>query len=176
MRRVRVVEPGPADALLGLLQSAPQGTPDLRSSVTRIAIPGEMDSATLQMVRSRNAQNSFQGEWPRVLCVCSAGLLRSPTLAWVLSNAPYNCNVRAAGSHPEYALVPVDQVLLNWAHRVVFVNPENHERVERAKLALPREVYVLNVPDRFAFRDATLVKAIRAELERANFPHYQHHD
>lgn len=135
-----------------------------------VKTPDELDSATLEMVRSRNALNRFQGEWPRVLCVCSAGLLRSPTLAWVLSNAPYNCNTRAAGSHREYALIPVDQVLLNWAQRVVFVNPENHDRVERMKLTLPREVYVLNVPDRFAFRDPKLVKAIRAELEIAEFP------
>jgi predicted protein tyrosine phosphatase len=132
----------------------------------------KIDSATIQMWRSRNALNSFQGPWPRVLCVCSAGLLRSPTLAWVLSNDPYNCNVRAAGSHQEYALVQVDPVLLTWAQRVVFVNPENHHRVEQAKLALPKEVYVLDVPDRYEFRDPDLVQAIRDELERAEFPHY----
>jgi predicted protein tyrosine phosphatase len=132
----------------------------------------EMDSATLQMVRSRNAQNAYQGKWPRVLTVCSAGLLRSPTTAWVLSMPPYNCNVRAAGSHAEYALVAVDQVLLNWAQRIVFVNPENHERVEKSGLALPKEVYVLDVPDRYAFRNPELVKAITAELQRAEFPTY----
>lgn len=125
------------------------------------------------MARSMNAQNQWQGDWPRVLCVCSAGLLRSPTLAWVLSNAPYNCNVRCAGSHPEYALVPVDQVLLDWARRVVFVNPENHERVLSRKLALSKEVFVMNVPDRFEFRAPKLVKAIMAGLESVGFPHYE---
>jgi predicted protein tyrosine phosphatase len=131
-----------------------------------------MDTATLQMVRSRNAQNAYQGKWPRVLTVCSAGLLRSPTTAWVLSNEPYNCNVRAAGSHREYALVPVDQVLLNWAQRVVFVNEENLRRVERMGLALPKEVYVLDLPDRYSFREPELIKAIHAGLKRADFPLY----
>ena len=127
-------------------------------------------NATQEMQRSMNSKNQYQGDWPRVLCVCSAGLLRSPTLAWVLSNEPYNCNTRAAGSHHEYALVPVDQVLLNWARAVVFVNEENHERTRSLKLTMPGEVYVLNVPDRFAFRDPQLVKSIRAGLETAGFP------
>lgn len=127
-------------------------------------------TATIEMARSMNAQNLYQGDWPRVLCVCSAGLLRSPTLAWVLSNLPYNCNTRAAGSHHEYALIPVDQVLLNWARRVVFVNRENHERVKALNLTLPEHVYVLNVPDRFAFRDERLIAAIRTALDNVGFP------
>lgn len=137
-----------------------------------IIVPGRTDphSATAQMWRSANAKNSFQGPWPRVLTVCSAGLLRSPTLAWVLSNEPYNCNVRPAGSHHEYALVPIDQVLCDWAQRVVFVNPENYHRTQRLGLKLPDAVYVLNVPDRYEFRNAELVKAIHAELEKASFP------
>jgi predicted protein tyrosine phosphatase len=130
-----------------------------------------IETATLEMARSMTAQNHYQGEWPRVLCVCSAGLLRSPTLAWVLSNEPYYCNTRAAGSHPEYGLVVVDQVLLNWAGRVVFANPENHERVVTRKLTLPANVYILEVPDRFPYRHPELVQAIRAELERVGFPH-----
>lgn len=129
-----------------------------------------IETATLEMARSYTAQNNYQGDWPRVLCVCSAGLLRSPTLAWVLSNEPYNCNTRAAGSHPEYGLVVVDSVLLNWARIVVFANPENHERVLDRGLELPGKVYVLNVPDQYAYRDPKLVKAIHAELERVGFP------
>jgi len=127
------------------------------------------------MWRSMNAKNQYQGDWPRVLCVCSAGLLRSPTLAWVLSNKPYNCNTRAAGSHREYALVPVDQVLLNWAQRVVFVNRENHERVKEIGLTLPDEVYVLDVADRFAFRDDGLVQDIHGQLIQAGFPEWSPH-
>lgn len=127
-----------------------------------------VQSATLEMARSLTAQNSFQGEWPRVLCVCSAGLLRSPTLAWVLSNEPYNCNTRAAGSHKEYALVPLDQVLLNWARIVVFVNNENYEKAKALKLEMPK-TYVLNVPDSYPYRHPELIEAIQRELKAAGF-------
>lgn len=127
-----------------------------------------MDSATDEMARSMTAQNHYQGDWPRVLCVCSAGLLRSPTLAWVLSNEPYNCNTRAAGSHKEYALVPLDQVLCNWARFIVFVNEENFERAKGMKLALPK-TYVLNVPDRFPYRHDELIRAIRTEIDATDF-------
>lgn len=71
------------------------------------------------MNRLDNARNEFQGEYKRVLCVCSAGLLRSPTTAVVLSSEPYNFNTRAAGLVREFALVPVDKVLLFWADEIV---------------------------------------------------------
>lgn len=132
-----------------------------------------MMDATSEMVRSENSKNIYQGAWPRVLCVCSAGLLRSPTLAWVLSNPPYNCNTRAAGSHREFALVPVDQVLLDWAQRVVFVNRDNYLHVLKSGLELSGcEVYVLNLPDQYQFRQPELVMSIEADLIVAGFPHF----
>ena len=51
-----------------------------------------------------NTRNPYQGTSKRVLCVCSAGLLRSPTIAWILSNPPFNFNTRAAGVSLEYVL------------------------------------------------------------------------
>jgi len=36
---------------------------------------------------------------------------------FVLSQEPYNYNTRAAGIVDDYALVPVDEVLLNWLMR-----------------------------------------------------------
>jgi len=59
--------------------------------------------------RIHNSSNPYQGKFKRVLCVCSAGLLRSPTTAFVLSQEPYNYNTRAAGIVDDYALVPVDE-------------------------------------------------------------------
>lgn len=78
----------------------------------------------LLMNRIANSTNQFQGSYKRVLCVCSAGLLRSPTTALVLSQPPYNYNTRAAGLTKEFALVPVDPVLLHWADEVVCMNSE----------------------------------------------------
>lgn len=126
--------------------------------------------------RLSNCHNKFQGAFPRVLCVCSAGLLRAPTLAWVLSNPPYNCNTRAAGSCEDFALVPVDKVLLEWAQHIVAVNRHNLEELVNNKdfewetaVAPNKKIWVLDVPDSFSYRDPELVQAIRDELERCKF-------
>ncbi len=80
--------------------------------------------------RKRNSGNPYQGEFKRVLCVCSAGLLRSPTAAMVLSQDPFNFNTRAAGIVPNYALIPVDEVLLEWADEIVCMELEHKIMLE----------------------------------------------
>ena len=47
--------------------------------------------------RLGNSRNIYQGKDKRVLCVCSAGLLRSPTAANVL-HKEFGYNTRACGS------------------------------------------------------------------------------
>mgnify|MGYP006914605993 FL=1 len=69
--------------------------------------------------------NPYQGGDKRVLFVCSAGLLRSATAARIYAG---RYNTRAAGS-ADYALIPVTQELLLWAHEVVFVNAYNAQQV-----------------------------------------------
>lgn len=119
--------------------------------------------------RLGNVHNRFQNykKFPRVLCVCSAGLLRSPTTAYVLSQEPFNKNTRAAGLEREYALVPVDQALLEWADEVVCMNDEQalHLKVRLAAWAKesgtkPVEVINLNIPDEFEYRNAILCAMI----------------
>lgn len=124
-----------------------------------------MSQAMPETHRAAVARNSNQGEYRRVLCVCSGGILRSPTLAWLLSNPPYNCNTRAAGSEP-HALIPVDQELLNWAEIVVFLNPENRNRVVRAFRVGDNSI-TLDIPDRFKYRDRELIRLLNAEMGRA---------
>lgn len=81
------------------------------------------------MNRLANSSNIYQGKFKRVLCVCSAGLLRSPTAAFVLSQEPYNYNTRAAGLIKEFALVPVDEVLIRWADEIVCMSNEQAEQL-----------------------------------------------
>lgn len=109
------------------------------------------------------------GEWPRVLCVCSAAVNRSPTLAWLLSRPPYNCTTIAAGSHTYKAIVPISQVLLDWAQIAVFANPENKARVLEDGLHLPAKTYTLQLPDSYSYRDHELVSIIHEELRHAIF-------
>lgn len=107
--------------------------------------------------RIANSNNRFQGDYKRVLCVCSAGLLRSPTTAVVLSQEPYNYNTRAAGLVPDFALVPVDEVLLEWAQEIVCMTKEQEREL---KFKTKKPIVCLDIPDNFAYRDPELMKMI----------------
>jgi predicted protein tyrosine phosphatase len=107
-----------------------------------------------------NARNPAQGEALKALCICSAGLLRSPTLAWILSNEPFSLNTRAAGSTKTFALIHADEVLLHWADIIVFANEENYletmgdfPEIEKSD----KQIITLDIPDRFQTRDPRLV-------------------
>lgn len=106
-----------------------------------------------------NASNPYQGSFKRVLCVCSAGLLRSPTTANVLHKT-FGYNTRAAGSNEQFALIPVSEALLHWAEEIVFVNHENlaealHNNQELATVIQDKAV-VLDIPDNFEYNHPTL--------------------
>lgn len=119
--------------------------------------------------RLHNSSNPNQGPFKRVLCVCSAGLLRSPTTAYVLSQAPYNFNTRAAGLVEDYALVPVDEVLLQWAQEIVCMTLEQKQELDkRAKPGC--KVICLQIPDNFAYRDPKLLKLIKKQYDAATKP------
>lgn len=111
------------------------------------------------MNRLGNSKNPYQGELKKVLCVCSAGLLRSPTAAWVLSNPPFNFNTRACGYNDEYALVVLDEVLLHWADEVVVMD-RKQETVVRDLFKYKGPVHVLDVPDNYGYRDPELVEVL----------------
>lgn len=124
----------------------------------------------INMNRMSNVRNPYQGHWKRVLTVCSAGLLRSPTIAWVLSNDPYNCNVRAAGASEEYAMIPVDEALIAWADEIVCAGSEHGRTIcAEFKSIGDKPVHCLNIPDQFEFRDPKLVAIIHSELVRVSF-------
>lgn len=65
---------------------------------------------------------SAQGDQPRLVFVCSAGMLRSATGAKAF--AARGCNTRACGTH-SYALIPLSANLINWAHGIYFAQSEN---------------------------------------------------
>lgn len=112
--------------------------------------------------RLHNCKNPYQGNFKTVLAVCSAGLLRSPTVAWVLGQDPWNYNCRAAGVH-DYALIPVDKVLLTWADEIVCLE-KRHEIIVRGLLEeyeLKRPVGILAIPDDFEYRSKELIRRIK---------------
>jgi len=111
-----------------------------------------------------NAKNVWQNDAKRVLCVCSAGLLRSPTLAEYL-NKEYGYNTRACGTSQEFALIPISEALVHWADEVVFVNKENWEDVKDIPIFKVKKVKILDLPDEFERNDPQLIEAIRAQYE-----------
>jgi predicted protein tyrosine phosphatase len=116
----------------------------------------------MEMNRTWNAKNPFQGKYKKVLCVCSAGLLRSPTVAWVLSNEPYNFNTRAVGLDDGIALIKLDDTLIEWADEILCMDSYQTMKVqERTK----KPVFNLRIGDNFEYRDKGLIHIIKLRYE-----------
>lgn len=133
------------------------------------------------MNRKHLAGNPFQGTTKKVLCVCSAGLLRSPTTAVVLAGDPWNYNTRAAGIY-DSALIPVDEVLIHWADEIVCMEQYHADyllsafgtdlimdpQVQGAANLPP--ILTLGIPDNYEYRNPQLINLIKEaysiELER----------
>src|SRR3954452_21143833 len=105
---------------------------------------------TISMNRLANTKHRFQTNVKKVLCLCSAGLLRSPTAANVL-HQEFGYNTRAAGVTEEYALVQVDPVLIEWADEIVCVEKAVKDALVRdwSDLLKNKQVVVLAVPDQY---------------------------
>lgn len=120
------------------------------------------------MNRLNVAHNIYQGDTKTVLTICSAGVLRSPTAAQILSAAPYNFNTRSAGLTEEYALIYADDILLEWAEAIVCMEEyqvkEVLSRLEDLGLT-HKPVYCLDVPDQFPYRDPKLVELMEAKFK-----------
>jgi len=118
--------------------------------------------SNFEMNRKANSKNEYQGSYKRVLCVCSAGLLRSPTTAVVLSQEPYNFNTRPAGLVEEFALVFVDDILLEWADEIVCM--EKNQKKELKKRT-KKPIVCLDITDSYAYRDPQLMKLIKERYD-----------
>ena len=107
--------------------------------------------------------NEWQGESKRVLCLCSANMLRSPTMQVVLSGEPFNYNTRSCGTH-DFALIPLTADLLSWADEIVCADTEHFERVHAILDRLPtrevKPIVNLRIPDIYGYRDPQLVQLI----------------
>lgn len=121
--------------------------------------------------RLHNMTNKFQGEFKKVLCICSAGLLRSPTTAWVLSQDPYNYNTRAVGVTSEYALIPLDFIQLSWCDEVVVMEEWMIEVVKKKGEGVlsfgTKKIHCLNIEDAYGYRHPELVQLIKKAYDKA---------
>ena len=120
-----------------------------------------------------NTSNRWQTDAKRVLTVCSAGLLRSPTAANVL-HKEFGYNTRACGSCLDFALIPMSEVLIYWADQIVFVRISNYWEAKEFfdKRMQGKEIVVLDVPDSHSWNEPELQEAIKVGyLEAKPFKH-----
>lgn len=110
------------------------------------------------MNRLATTKNQFQGNYKKVLCVCSAGCLRSPTAAVVLSQEPFNFNTRSCGIDTGFAIIPIDPVLMEWADEIVCMDEFQKKKLNQMT---DKPVINLNIGDTFAYRDPWLVAKIK---------------
>ena len=113
--------------------------------------------------RMWNCKNPYQGKYKKVLCVCSAGLLRSPTVAWVLSNEPFSFNTRAVGIDEGHALIPIDPVLIEWADEIVCMDVVQQITL---KEKTTKPVHSLGIGDSFDYRDPVLIEKATERLKQ----------
>lgn len=109
--------------------------------------------------RIANCNNRFQTNRKRVLCVCSAGMLRSPTAARVLAEN-YDYNTRAVGCTQEFALIPIDEVLIEWADEIVFMENRHFWRVKNEFDLDGKKTVILEIPDDYEYMQKELVSVI----------------
>ena len=121
--------------------------------------------------------NAYQGKHKKVLTVCSAGCLRSPTAAHILSSEPWNYNTRCAGTSAEYAIVPITEALIVWADVIVcmdeiqqlHINTMQNKLSEEYEAFEYKQVINLDIPDNFDYRNPKLVE-IMTEKFKELFP------
>lgn len=125
---------------------------------------------------SRNAQgvcfNYYQGQAKRVLTVCSASCLRSPTAAVVL-NQEYGYNTKAAGVSLECAIVPVTGRLLMWSQEIVVMeNWQAHEIEAMLEMMhIERPVICLNIDDNYSYMQPELIEMIKESYNEYGVEH-----
>lgn len=116
-----------------------------------------------------NVGNKFQTSAKKVLCCCSAGLLRSPSLANIL-HKEFGFNTRAVGCDKEFALIPISQALIWWADEIIFMNQENFDilnQEEKDEISdVGVKVTILNIEDDFDWNDSVLNRTLLEAYNR----------
>ena len=116
-----------------------------------------------------NAHNPFQGKSKRVLTVCSAAMLRSPTLANYL-HKEFGYNTRACGLS-DYALIPLSEALVAWADIICYVDEDVKIYLSQPDKEFineySKEEITLNIPDNYDYGSEELIAIIREQWHYA---------
>jgi predicted protein tyrosine phosphatase len=105
-----------------------------------------------------------QGDFKRVLFVCSGGMLRSATASHIFAAEPYNWNTRAAGIM-DGAIVTVDHKLCEWAQEIYVMGTEHARAIsEKFKGQYDSKVQILGIPDQYFYREPMLVEYLKGRI------------
>ena len=107
------------------------------------------------------AQHRLAG--PMWVCKCDCG-----NETTVHQSGLATGNTRSCGCQ-DYALIPIDEVLIEWADVVVFADKEHKETVDQTQCLSGKEVYILDIPDNFGYNDPKLVQIIQDKLKERGF-------
>jgi predicted protein tyrosine phosphatase len=113
--------------------------------------------------------NEYQGPSKRLLFVCSAGLLRSPTGAALYSGKGYN--TRSCGSDRKYALINLSANLILWADCIIFVNSENYRQAIQTfepvyyDFEIKKKAIILDIEDDYEYNNPWLIKLFERQLD-----------
>lgn len=124
-----------------------------------------------------NLSNPWQGDAKKVLTVCSAGLLRSPSAAIVL-NREFGFNTRSCGVDDRYALVPFSNALHQWSDEIVVMELWMKEDIIFSVKKLADELMLayedvevpvtcLNIRDSYGYMDDELQELIVRKYNEA---------
>lgn len=131
-----------------------------------------MQTKTEEIFKSNECpyKNIYQGYQTRLLFVCTAGLLRSPTCATIGSQLGFN--TRSAGSEDQYALIPVTWNLIQWANFIIFIEQKNYDEVlekfsenEIAVGTIKEKAMVWSIPDNYEYMEKMLVFKIKEKFQ-----------
>lgn len=104
-----------------------------------------------------------QGKEKKVLCCCSAGILRSPTMANVL-HQKFGYNTRSCGLIEEFALIYASDTLLLWSDEIVVAEYWMVDSIKE-KLTESKIIICLDIPDLYNWNDKDLQSDIITRYE-----------
>lgn len=115
-------------------------------------------------------KNQYQGDYPRWLYVCSAGMLRSATGA--TTAAKYDINARSCGTS-SVALIPLSVNLIAWAERIIFVHGFNFLEAKQTFFDEPHiynlmnsKAFVMDLDDDYEYMYPHLVKKFEEDIKK----------
>ncbi len=101
----------------------------------------------------------------RLLFVCSANALRSPTAEAVFSRYE-GIEALSAGTNHD-AETPISSDLIEWAD-LVFAMESTHSKTLQKRFGASlskKRIVVLGIPDKFKFMDQDLIRILKAKVE-----------